>query len=147
MRILNGTRRDLAELLSLSERRITELVTAKILPPRGSSGFDLVAGVRGYISFLKTEPNTLKAERLRLAKVKADILELQLQQRTGTLVLRSAVEKKVFELNRRARDSMLNIPARISGILASTSSQDEVFRLLTQEIVQAMERLAGGPGT
>jgi hypothetical protein len=64
----------------------------------------------------------------------------------GTLVLRSAVEKMTFELNRQARDAMVNIPARGSGILAATSDQSELFRLLTQEIVQAMEGLAGGPG-
>jgi len=61
-------------------------------------------------------------------------------------VLRSEVEKRTFELNRQARDAMANIPARISGILAATTDQAEVFRLLTQEIVQAMEGLAGGPG-
>jgi hypothetical protein len=49
-------------------------------------------------------------------------------------------------LNRQARDAMANILARVSGILAATSDQSEAFRLLTQEIVQAVEGLAGGPG-
>ena len=61
-------------------------------------------------------------------------------------MLGSEVEKMTFELNRQARDAMANIPASISGILAATSDQDEVFRLLTQEIVQAMAGLAGRPG-
>ena len=61
-------------------------------------------------------------------------------------MLRSEVEKMTFELSRQARDAKANIPARILGILAATSDQAEVFRLLTQEIVQAMEGLAGGPG-
>ena len=61
-------------------------------------------------------------------------------------MLRSEVEKMMFELNRQARDAMANIPARISGILAATTDLAEVFRLLTEEIQQAMEGLAGGPG-
>jgi hypothetical protein len=61
-------------------------------------------------------------------------------------VLRSEVEKMTFDLIRQTRDAMANIPARVSGILAATSDQSEVFRLLTQEIVQAMEGPAGGPG-
>jgi hypothetical protein len=61
-------------------------------------------------------------------------------------VLRSEVEKITFELNRHARDARVYIPACVSGILAATSDQSELFRLLTQEIEQAMEGLAGGPG-
>ena len=41
---------------------------------------------------------------------------------------------------------MMNVPSRLSGILAAETDQTAVFRLLTQEIVQAMEGLAGGPG-
>jgi hypothetical protein len=40
----------------------------------------------------------------------------------------------------------MNVPSRLSGILATETDQAAVFRLLTQEIVQAMEGLAGGPG-
>jgi hypothetical protein len=57
-----------------------------------------------------------------------------------------AVEKKLYELQQSNRDAIANIPARVSGILAAESDQAVVFRLLTQEIVQAMEGLAGGPG-
>lgn len=57
-----------------------------------------MTSVRGYIGFLKTEPSNLKAERLRYAKLKSDVLQLRLEERTGKLVLRSAVEKKLFEL-------------------------------------------------
>jgi hypothetical protein len=61
-------------------------------------------------------------------------------------VLRLEVEKMTFELNRQTRDAMANIPARISGILAATTDQAKVFRLLNEEIQQAMEGLAGGSG-
>ena len=57
-----------------------------------------------------------------------------------------AVEKKLYELQQRNRDAIANIPARVSGILAAENDQAVVFRLLTQEIVQAMEGLAGGAG-
>jgi len=139
---LIGTKRQLAVMLNLSERRITDLVTAKILLPRGSEGFDLVALVRGYIGFLKSEPGNLKSERLRYAKVKADLLGLQLEERTGKLVLREAVAKKLFELQRRNRDAIFNIPARLSGIVAAESDQEVDFQLLTWELNQAMQKLS-----
>lgn len=139
---LIGTKRQLAVMLNLSERRITDLVTAKILPSRGPEGFDLVASVRGYIGFLKSEPGNLKSERLRYAKVKADLLGLQLEERTGKLVLREAVAKKLFELQRRNRDAIFNIPARLSGIVAAESDQEVDFQLLTWELNQAMQKLS-----
>jgi hypothetical protein len=43
-------------------------------------------------------------------------------------------------------DVMMNVPGRLSGILAAETDRAAVFRLLTQEIVQAMEGLADGPG-
>jgi len=143
---LIGTKQQLAVILNLSQRRITDLIAAKIIPPRGKRGFDLVASVKGYIAFLKKPTGNLTGERARLVKAQADLRELELRKRTGEVVLRSAVEKQTFELNRQARDAMLNVPARISGILAAESDQAVVFRLLTQEIVQAMEGRVGGPG-
>lgn len=63
-------------------------------------------------------------------------------QRARRLVLRSAVEQKVFELQRRNRDAILNIPARLSCILAAENDQEVVFQLLTQELTQAMQKLS-----
>jgi len=117
-----------------------------VLPARKPAGFDLLGSARGYIAFLKTEPNAIKTEKLRHAKVKADLLTLQLEERPVKLVLRSAVEKKLFELQRRNRHGILNIPSRLSGILAAETNQEVVFQLLTRELNAAMQSLAGGPG-
>ncbi|OAI46181.1 hypothetical protein AYO43_01255 [Nitrospira sp. SCGC AG-212-E16] len=65
-----------------------------------------------------------------------------MRKRQGELVERSAVEKKLYELQRRNRDALFNIPARLSGILAAESSQDVVFQLLTKELQQALQDLA-----
>jgi hypothetical protein len=61
---------------------------------------------------------------------------------TGKLVSRADVEKKVFDMNRQSRDALLNIPARVSGILAAQTDQAEVFRILTEEIQQSLEALS-----
>jgi len=129
-------------MLNLTERRITELIKTGILPARTPAGFDLISSVRGYITFLKTEPGNLKVGRLRHAKLKSDLLELALGEKTGTLVLRAAVEKKLFQIIRQSRDGLLNIPSRCSGVLASQTEQSEVFRILTEEIHAALEGLA-----
>lgn len=74
----------------------------------------------------------------------------KVQKETGStlleLVLRSEVEKVTFELNRCTRDSMLHIPARVSGICAAGSDQAVVFRLLTQESYKRWKGWRAGPG-
>ena len=57
-------------------------------------------------------------------------------------VVRSVVAKKLFELQRRNRDAIFNIPARLSGIVAAESDQQVVFQLLTQELNQAVQKLS-----
>ena len=68
--------------------------------------------------------------------------ELKLQKIQGTLVLRTAVKAQTFDMVRRSRDKLQNIPARLSGVLAAESDQARVFEILTREIHQALEDLA-----
>lgn len=136
------SRRSLAEILNLSERRITQLVTAGVLPARGLAGFDLAASVRGYIAFLGTHGGDLKTERTRCAKLKADLLQLQVKERTGELVEKAEVEREQFTLYRRVRDGLQNIPSRVSGIVAAELDQAKIFQILTKEIHQTLTALA-----
>lgn len=79
-------------------------------------------------------------KRHKWAKAKQE--ELKLQKIEGTLVLRSDVKTEVFDMVRRMRDKMTNIPARVSGVLAAESDQARVFAYLSQEIQQALEDLS-----
>ena len=144
MRDLIGSKRDLADLLGLSERRLTELAKAGVIPARGPQGFDLTASVRGYIAFLKSDPGTLRTERTRYAKIKADLLELQFKFRTGELVDRRAVDSLLFTGNRRVRDNFLNLPARTDALVAVESDRQKCFDILTLEVRQILEGLTDG---
>ena len=140
---LTGSRRQLAEMLNLSERRITDLITAGIMPARGPSGFDLTASVRGYIDFLKTQTGDLKTERTRCAKLKADLLDLQVKARTGKLVERAAVERQVFTLCRRLRDQFLNLPNRIDALVAAEPDRHKCFDIVSREVRLILDNLSG----
>jgi hypothetical protein len=144
MQTLIGTKRQLAGMLNLSERRITALVTAGILPPRGPAGFDLSASVRAYIHFLKSEPGSLKAEQTRVAKLKGDLLTLELQRKTGELVLASAVEAAEFRIARMIRDNFQNLPSRCDSLVAAESDRQKCFDILNKEVLQILTGLADG---
>lgn len=73
---------------------------------------------------------------------RAELARLEFEERIGQLVEKQTVESSAFRLARLVRDAMLNIPARLAGILAAETDQRRVHDLLEQEIRQALEALA-----
>lgn len=73
---------------------------------------------------------------------KAKLAELDYLKRAGELVERVDVEREVFDLSRKVRNNILNIPAKIMDKLAALTDPYEVEKLLTEELHQALEGIA-----
>ena len=73
---------------------------------------------------------------------RAKLVELEYEERVGTLVRKEDVEKESFRIGRLVRDAVLNVPSRLAGILAAESDQRKVHDLLETELRQALEALA-----
>jgi hypothetical protein len=86
----------------------------------------------------------LKGALIARYGVETVIKELDLRQRSGELVLREAVERGFFSLARSVRDSLQNLPPRVSGLCAAERNQGKIFVLLTREIDQCLEGLTNG---
>ena len=82
------------------------------------------------------------AARARKESALASLRELQLEERTGTLVRRDAVSKAVFASNRAIRDQFMNLPARVSGLVAAETNQHKCFEILANEVRQILEDLS-----
>lgn len=106
-----------------SDRPLPPLEGAAAAPGGGSSGaYGQARAIReGYLA--------------RLAKIDFEV-------RTGKLVPADQVRVAAFNLARRARDSLLSMPARIGPILAGETNAFEVQRLLTEELRRVCEELA-----
>lgn len=138
------SKRELSELLGLSERHLDRLIAAGVLPPRTAKGFALKGAIRGYVSFLKSNSGGVATERARLLKFQADLTELKLRERTGELVELAEVESQVFTNSRRIRDAFLNLPPRTAGLVAAESNQHTCFDILNTEVLQILTGLANG---
>lgn len=75
-------------------------------------------------------------------KFRAKLVELEYEERVGTLVRKDDVEKEHFRIGRQVRDAVLNVPARLAGILAAETDQRKVHDQLEKELRQALESLA-----
>lgn len=82
-----------------------------------------------------------EANKLR-ANYEAALKKLELEEKQGDLIPKVTVEKEAFEMARRVRDALLNIPNRISAELATITDQHMVSLKLTEEITQALEELS-----
>ena len=98
------SQKDVAIWLAIGARHVRELTTKGVLT-QTPHGYDLKASVHAYLAFLRSTTGGVTEERERLLKAQADMGELKVRQRTGELVLRSAVAKQTFDAVRQARGS------------------------------------------
>jgi len=80
---------------------------------------------------------------LRLWKIRKEtaitkLKEMEVAERAGQLVSKDMVYKTVFACARQARDAMLAIPARISGMIAVETDQRTIQTLLQKEIEEGL---------
>ena len=91
-----------------------------------------------------TELSTILLEtRIRNEVEKGKLLAVEARVKTGQYVDAEQVNKEAFQAARATRDALLNIPGRVSHLLASVSEADPIYEILTQEIRTALEGLAG----
>jgi len=82
---------------------------------------------------LKTRiKNEMERGKLLEAKAKAEI---------GELVSVEEVKTEAFNVARVVRNNLLNIPDRVSALLASINDTDKIHETLTEEIRIALEEL------
>jgi hypothetical protein len=85
---------------------------------------------------------TLTEAKTRHERLKADLAALELAEKEGRLVEAAAVEREAFRVARAVRDSILNIPDRVSGDLAAETDAFAIHQKLTAELRKALEGLA-----
>lgn len=73
----------------------------------------------------------------------ARLTKLDLDERSGLLVSVDSVKNEAFKAARQVRDSMINIPDRVSAELAAMTDQFEIHARLTAEIRKALENFDG----
>ncbi|WP_214303335.1 hypothetical protein [Wolbachia endosymbiont of Erebia cassioides] len=83
---------------------------------------------------LKTRiKNEMERGKLLEAKAKAEI---------GELVAVEEVKNEAFNVARVVRNNLLNIPNRVSALLASLSDTEKIHMALTEEITNSLEELS-----
>ena len=85
---------------------------------------------------------TFAVSRAKTEQAKAELAQMELDDKKGKFLDRKAVEKQAFEEATRVRESLLNIPSRISAELAAMRDQGEVEIFLEREVREALSELS-----
>jgi hypothetical protein len=93
----------------------------------------------------KTQSSTdlstfLLKTRIKNEVEKGKLLEVEAKVKTGQYVDAKEVEKQAFQVARTVRDSLQNIPDRVSSLLASISDANQIYEVLSKEIRRYRDR-------
>lgn len=90
----------------------------------------------------KGVPNRNVSRAIREAYL-AKLAGIQYERESGTRVLKEDVQRDAFELARRVREAITNVPDRISHDLAALSDPTEVHLRLSEALRDALTELTG----
>jgi len=90
-------------------------------------------------------PTLLLKTRIKSEVERGKLLELKAKVEAGKYVDADEVKVAAFNKGRVTRDNLLNIPDRLSGMLAAETDAAKVHALLSAEMRQALNALTGGP--
>ena len=139
----------IAKLFGISERRVQQLAQDKVIPKAVRGQYELVGSVRGFINYLQQRafgkgvaPQDTHLERARLLKAQADMAEIDLAERTGSLVTVDRVEADWMDMVSACRAKMLSIPTKTAYQIAHLENPQEIEKFLKRIIDEALAEMA-----
>ncbi len=112
----------------------------------GSAGQETELGVQTSAQTsagdLTPSSDSYAASRNRREAADADLAELSLAEKQGNLIRVDAVKQALANAFTATRDSLLQIPSRLSAVLAAETDAAKVHELLQAELYRALEGIA-----
>jgi hypothetical protein len=70
------------------------------------------------------------------------LLEAKVKSETGELISAEKVRQAMFAKGRIIRDGILNVPDRVSSLLATINDASQIHEILTKELKEVLEELS-----
>jgi len=134
---------ELAAMLGLSVRQIRRLREAG-MPcegPKGRPRYPVAECVRWYVASQRLPASNLAEVRLREATAKAELKEIELQQKRRELVPVGEAASIIRSVYSTLNSALRNVPARYSGQIAKGS--DTKKAKVQKALAKAMEEVRG----
>jgi hypothetical protein len=138
---------EVANWLDVSVRRLQQLAQEGIVPRPINGEYEVVGCIKGYIRYLRQKAEgggslTLTDERTRLARLQADQMEIELEERRAALVSTEWVVECFGRIMETFRTRMLALPAKVAPVAYGCSSVAEVKAVIEEAIHTGLEALS-----
>ena len=135
-----ATATEIGRLLGVTARRIHQLAAEGTLPkPAARGAFQVADCVKAFVAYVSGREEPARA---RLARLRADLMELELRRKAGELVEVKAVRAALSAKARQVRTSLEGLTSRLAGELAAESDQVAAGQVLRREFDRVLEELA-----
>jgi phage terminase Nu1 subunit (DNA packaging protein) len=133
----------IAKLFDLTPRRVQQLSAAGVIPRAGHGKYELAPAVRGYVRYLKGADlgGAARADKERLLRARADLMEMEARRATGRLVDVDLVERTWTNIASIIRTRLLALPSKCAPILAGLDPS-AAYNLLEAEVHAALQELS-----
>lgn len=137
-----------ARFLDISERRVRQLRDEKIIAEARPGLYDLTDTNRRYINYLrKRNPESeevidYNTERAKLVRAKRKNEEYELQLKEKQLHAAADIEAVMNNMLVNFKSRMMAIPAKLSPVLCKKTDKAEIFKLLKEQIDEALQELS-----
>lgn len=137
-----------ARFLDLSERRVRQLRQEKIITEVHPGLYNLTQTNHRYINYLRKgnpegkENIDYNTERARLIRAKRMNEEYELQIKENHLQNADDVEKIMTDMLINFKSRLMSIPSKLSPMLSQKTDKAEIFKLLKENIDEALHELS-----
>jgi len=138
------TASDLAKLINLSHQRIRILVDEGVLDRGPMDTYQAIDNCSRYVKYLRSQTRK-NSGKDRMTNAKAQMAELDLQQREGTLVPMAEIEQLLADMVLRFRSRIRAIPSRLAPMVAPETDVKAIYKLCEKFHDEALEELALTP--
>lgn len=136
----------IARLFNLTERRVQQLAKDNIIPKAKRGEYDLVACVRGYVTYLQQAANgrtgDAAADRNRLLKAQADKAELECRMLMREVVAVLEVEESWARILKSFQSRLLAMPMRLVQAAHTHSDQFAAEAAVRALLVEVLSELS-----
>jgi phage terminase Nu1 subunit (DNA packaging protein) len=139
----------IAKLLDLSERRVQQLSREGVIPKATRGQYDLIGSVRGYVRYLRDQAikaqagaTDYAAERARFIRARADLAEMEAEQRRGSLIAAEQIEAAWIAVLALLRTRLLALPDRLAPRVHEQSTVGDTRNLIRAAIREVLDDLA-----
>jgi phage terminase Nu1 subunit (DNA packaging protein) len=146
------TKKAVAFILDIDERRVEQLAQKKIIPKVSKGLFDLIPTIQSYIRYLRAfkggeggdlEMRLLQAQA-REREAKAELSQLELERRQGELIKVEDVRRQWSSRLIEFKAAMLELPTRAAFRFTDADIRIYVEEELNSFVVETLSRYSRG---